>query len=158
MSKKTNMFDLSQFDIKDEPQPKSSKKELSPEEIQELLKDYVLVPQEKWRNIPIMSHLRYERTDGGFRKGGFLYRSWDKDGVWMFQFVANPRGAPGKGASWVVKGNTILRIWEKNKSAPTKNLKSLISEIEQIKVRQVQLANEQKRIITLIKKLHNIQM
>jgi hypothetical protein len=47
-------------------------KELSQEEINEFLKNSILIPKEQWSTLPINSYISYYKEDGKFIKGGYI--------------------------------------------------------------------------------------
>ncbi len=84
-------FDLATIKVKG-PIAKGPEKKYTTEEIKDKLKGYVLVPREDFEQIPSGSHVRYIRSDGVFRAGGFV--------------TCNP-GISGDGRLYIVLRNDI---------------------------------------------------
>ncbi len=74
------------------PVAKGPEKKYTPEEIKEKLKGYTSVPRVDFEQIPSGSHVRYIRSDGVFRAGGFV--------------TCNP-GISGDGRLYMVLRNDI---------------------------------------------------
>lgn len=45
---------------------------LTKEEIKEYLKNSILIPKDKWEEIPLNSYISYTKNDGKFVKGGYI--------------------------------------------------------------------------------------
>lgn len=51
---------------------KDTKKEMNTEEINDFLKNSILIPKEQWQQLPLNSFISYFKEDGKFVKGGYI--------------------------------------------------------------------------------------
>ena len=180
-----NIFDLTKLiPIENSEELKKESSKIQQLDQNKLLNGYTEVPRADWDKIPKQTHIRYLRKDGNFRKGGYVLTSWidaygKNKGKNSLQLANN---LSYRATKWSIVLEVIDKIWQKNKSAnipisnesystasnSTNNLQHIVTEhtesIEQIrktvdllKTDLVIITNEQKRIINLIKKLHNIK-
>jgi hypothetical protein len=136
-----------------------------------LLTNYVSVDKENWEKIAPGTHIRYENSDGEFKRGGFIARHYvsvkeENAGHKLIRM----RSTPAKGGKeWSIDLANVSQIWKNSKFEPKPSQSdvvggiqtktdSLAAQIEQLRVELAHLSNEQKRTIALIKKLHNIQV
>ena len=136
-----------------------------------LLANYVPVDNENWEKIPPGTHIRYENSDGEFKRGGFIARHYvsAKEGTAGHKLI-RMRSTPGQGGKeWSIDLAKVSHIWKNSKFEPKPSQSdvvggiqtktdSLAAQIEQLRVELAHLSNEQKRTIALIKKLHNIHV
>lgn len=136
---------------------------------EEFLVGYKLVPEEEWSKIQVGSLIRYLNKDNTFRKGGAVQGVFKKKGNNVIRI--DIESIYGTRAKWSILSNKVDKIWIKpsileNLSVPNNNvdleevkddiefckqsIKLLTTEIQKMK-------NEQMRILSVIKKLHNIQ-
>ncbi len=167
---KENIFDLSKIlastnnDI--EVTNDSNKK------TNDLLVGYKLLDPSEWDKIPYKSHIRYMRTDGELKKGGYVMatvHTTDLEGKPTIK-IDLVSGFLPKAIKWSIYKGNINKIWVKIESAeqtsqttPQIDLTPIKADIvfckqsiEQINKKLQQMENENKRILMLIKKLHNI--
>lgn len=118
MSSDNNPFDLTNKTEVIRPAPVENKKynkaEYTQEQIKSLLNGYIEVPPDKWKDIPIESHIRYFKNDGTFARGGFVTNHWfNKDGK-PFIHLANNFKKKVKGyATWPIAHESISKIYKK---------------------------------------------
>lgn len=93
---------------------KYKKSEYSQEQIGSLLNGYIDVPREKWKDIPVDSHIRYIKKDGTFARGGFITNHWfNKEGK-PFIHLANNFKKKAKGyATWPIAHESVSKIYKK---------------------------------------------
>lgn len=53
-------------------------KELTTEEINEYLKNSILIPKDQWKTLPVNSFISYFKEDGKFVKGGYIKLIFNK--------------------------------------------------------------------------------
>lgn len=139
-------------------------------DMKELLKGYDEIPRAKWEEIEPNTHVRYLRKDGKFRKGGYVVSvSKVSSGRYKGSTTMTLRHSFGNGKTWNLPCDNVKKIWAKEhhgasaNGVPSKDLADMKSTLEYLKgkvdsieVTQQQQANEQSRIVNLIKKLHGI--
>lgn len=173
--KKENIFDLTKVPIKAEQDVEKPNLNANIE-IQELTKGFVEISLEEWDCFKYNDFIRYLRKDGAFRKGGYFKNSWvgnygKTNGKKCIQLSSLPTF---DGKTWQICQSDISKIWKKkvideqcgsdqkiNNQMINENKESiqfLTKSVEQIKTDILRINNEQKRIINLIKKLHNIHI
>ena len=54
-------------------------KDLTEEEINEYLKNSILIPKDQWLNLPLNSYISYKKEDGKFIKGGYIKLIFNKN-------------------------------------------------------------------------------
>lgn len=166
-----NIFDLTKL-APDNKQPIKKIKPMIDKE--SLLEDYQLVDKANWEKIPYKSHIRYQRTDGEFRKGGYVTKIEhvkDQDGnpTIKIDMISNFSATAIK---WSVYIGNIQYIWikkqdESQHSQPQshnidmselqEDIKYCKQSIDQMRQKIQQMENETARVLTLIKKLHNLK-
>jgi hypothetical protein len=160
------------------------------DEIAKLLVGYTQISKESWPLLKKNDHIRYRRTNGLFRRGGFIVNQWisiqdSKPSTRMIQLISNPFiGISAKNKPWNIAYDDVSTIWQKNKiepkpqsnsdseadseSEPTEktpkpkqaigsseiDLDHIYQQLDAFRVETMRLANEQKNIIELIKRLH----
>ena len=77
---------MSDSEIVSEKKPKYNKKkdsnkskDLTEEEINEYLKNSILIPKDQWLNLPLNSYISYKKEDGKFIKGGYIKLIFNKN-------------------------------------------------------------------------------
>jgi hypothetical protein len=80
-----------------------------------LLQNYIEIPREQWESISQMTHMRYLRSDGNFRKGGFVKNiiigSYGaRKGKQCFQLASN---ASYKSTNWQVCFDDLDKVWKR---------------------------------------------
>lgn len=177
-TKKENIYDLSKLVImENEEELKKESTEITSIDQDKLLENYVEVASDGWEKIPKNTHIRYLRKDGNFRRGGFVKASWvssyGKDkGKKSLQLSSN---MSYKSTKWTIVIDDIDKIWKKNISidgsgvpddyndmknmikANAVAMEHLSKVVEQVKIDNTRLANDQTRTLNLIKRLHNIK-
>jgi len=107
------MFDLTSLVPKDS----TPKKTYTEEEKKSLLEGYEPIPQELWSKIPAKTHIRYESSTAGFKRGAFVSHHWTsaKDGKRYIQLIFDQfkRADRGNNPSWSIGLDTTLAIWKK---------------------------------------------
>ena len=140
-----------------------------------LLLGYTEANPNDWDSIENGSSIRYMRKDGNFRKGGIVKTKTIgtdvKEGA-VCLHLASGYGPFSK--SWIIYLNDIDKIWvrpskKKQKSEGHKTMDNipntyaddishLKKQVEQLKIDIVNMNNEQKRIIKLIRKIHETKL
>lgn len=133
-----------------------------------LLQGYTAVDQANWDKILYKTHIRYLRTDGQFRKGGYVVNTihtTDREGKPTIKIDLVSNFGPNA-IKWSLYKGSIKKIWSKVSEyteSPSAHLAPLKEDIEFCKksIEQLcqkiqQMENENIRILNLIKKLHNI--
>ena len=156
------MFDLTKNSRKKSVKT-TEKKEISPTEKEALLNGYIEVPYEQWTGIQPYQHIRYERKGGLFRKGGFIQSTWksrtkDKSGNVYMKLSVRKNAGPKN--VWILNLAEVIKIWklvpvvpgttDTPVQAPPQDLTKIIQDIETLK-------KEQRQIVAIIKRLHNIK-
>jgi len=77
------------------------------------LDGYQKVGRQMWAQIPIGTHIRYQRTDGKYRSGGFVKRVSSSGNSMELHNDLNTMSQ--KYSSWIINFDTILNIWKKPK-------------------------------------------
>lgn len=174
MAKKDNPFDLTRLlgDSKpSKPYNPSTKASYSDSQIAKLLEGYREVPKEDRRTMTEGIHIRYRKKDGSFKRGGFVVRNYvsnkeESKGASMLRLKSSTYP---DAKEWSVNLDNVQDLWETTKFNPRPSMEtvtggikqttdSLKNRVEQLSIEVSHLANEQKRIIALIKKLHNINI
>jgi len=164
---KKNIFDLHALanEVKEIEVSKSNV--IGPGEQEKLLENYAEVPKDKWEKIPVGSHVRYLRKDGGFRSGGFIQSMWSKImGDQQMSYFQLGKYQNSK-KNWKLPLISVDKLWVSNVgienpkikediSANAEDLEYLKSAVEQLKADMSKMNNEQNRILNLIKKLHKL--
>jgi hypothetical protein len=97
---------------KKSPAPKATKSE------QELLEGFTPVPREKWTDLPYGAHIRYRRSDGEFRNGGYIKSIWiSRDSSVPGATRIELANAPGGSRTWSITLDYIQDIWQGADSA-----------------------------------------
>lgn len=173
----SNPFDLTTMiskDVKTTPEPYSysaGNESFSDTQMSELLKNYEEVPKDKWGDLPINVHVRYTKTDGTFKRGGYVVNYYvsnkdDSKGAKMLRLKSN---LTSKAKEWTINLSGIETLYQNKlfkSAAPVdtaiggikQTTDGLQNQVEQLVIEVSRLSNEQKRIIALIKKLHNINI
>ena len=179
-NKKENIFDLTKLvSMENEEELKKTSTEISSGDQDKLLENYVEVPQEDWDKIPKKTHIRYLRKDGNFRRGGFVRANYvssygDNKGKKSIQLASNMSYT--KAAKWTISLDEIDKIWKKNISDisgssgnitdtqindmnntiknNTELIEHLTKVVEQLKIDNARISNDQTRLLNLIRKLH----
>lgn len=137
---------------------------------EKLLEGYEQVNPELWDKLMLNTHVRYLRTDGNMRAGGFvksIVHTLDLDGKDTIKIELSASLAPNA-KSWSIFRNNIDKLWKKTSQiAPTvvdyssdinnnkKNIEYLRKDLEGTKRDLQQVKNDLQRTINLIKKLHS---
>jgi len=117
---KNNIFDLSQIASKSTNVKKDTAKESTPSEQEALesLKDYILVPKEEWGKLPKQTFIKYMRTNGEMKKGGFIldiFKLRDKDNIEYIKIEILPGYYPNA-RKFIVSSKSIEKLWKKGNS------------------------------------------
>ena len=150
----------------------SKASEISKEpDMDKLLIGYEILSPEFWDKIQYGTHIRYLRTDGTMRNGGFVkstVHTLDLDGKDTIKIELASNLSNGK--TWsIYKGNTE-KIWKKienNVQMPAQinsaEMNEMKEDIERLKkyiqtmqAEMQQTKNENMRILKLIKSLHKL--
>jgi hypothetical protein len=171
-----NIFDLTKMAPTVKNIEVKSTNIITPNEQDDLLKEYIELPREKWDKIDPRIHVRYLRKDGIFRKGGYLLAHYTKciddecqKSIHLAYTLDNYTSN-----KWYVYLNSIEKIWIKQKKKYVEhgnlgvikdtfktqddNIRLLNDKIDSQDIKILQLQNEVKRTVNLIKKLHNINV
>ncbi len=111
-------FDLATIKAKG-PIAKGPNKIYTPEEIRDKLNGYTLVPKKDLESIPSGSHVRYIRSDGVFRAGGFVtcnpgISSAEKGGG-LYMVLRNDIRSKAVGlVTWTVYYDDLKEVYVKN--------------------------------------------
>lgn len=65
--------------VENDKENKPAAKELNAEELKEYLKNFILIPKDQWKTIPVNSYISYIKEDGKFVKGGFVKLIFNKN-------------------------------------------------------------------------------
>lgn len=174
-SKKENIFDLTKVPIKVEQEVEKLNLDTNIE-IKELTKGFIEISPGEWDCFKYNDFIRYLRKDGAFRKGGYFKNSWvgnygKTNGKKCIQLSSLPTF---DGKTWQVCHDDISKIWKQKEvdeqcgsdqkiniqmiNENKESIQFLTKSLEQVKTDILRINNEQKRIINLIKKLHNISV
>ena len=156
---KDNIFDLTKM-IPSSQVPKTfvSSKTYSTDEKKNLLNGYMEVPQTKWSMLEKGDHIRYERLDGKFRRGGYVSANYIDSNtgerkirlIWNHSLPAHP----SSNATWVLKTNDIKTIWKKTKGpGASMELKLIMDRVTSLETKHEDLQNS---ISKLNKDIYNI--
>jgi hypothetical protein len=134
----------------------------TPEEKKDMLNGFVRVPREKWLQLEIGAHIRYERKTGDMRKGGYV-QYIDPKGEYIMVSVSNV-GYQSRG--WKLPLVGVSEIWRERATAsvPTSNvvptiiddkdkhIAALEEDIRKLKIEIQRVMDQQKRIIISVGK------
>jgi len=160
---KSNIFDLTTL-VGTHADQEIKHNIISADEQKKLLMNYTEVPRDKWTTMPLNSHIRYSRKDGNFRKGGFIKNIWASvgDEKTCIQLASN---LGYKATQWNIYLDDINIIWKKIDHSEEKpiiidtkqkdDMEYLLRSVDQLKIDVTKLANEQSRIINVLKKIVN---
>jgi hypothetical protein len=143
----------------------------TPEQKEKMLENYEEVSEGGWNQINSGTHVRYQKTGGAFMRGGFVGSTYISNkektrGNKMMKLTT----APGGGKDWTINLSGNEKMWKnvkfQSKETPAvvidggikQTTDNLQNKLEQIEIELTRISNEQKRIIALIKKLHNINI
>lgn len=127
---------------------KKTFRELTPDEIREQLKDYVLVPKEQWDNIGKGIHVRYIDTNNKYHQGAYVNCAYSKNDKKYFQ-LENRRYAKRNAAghfTWPLEYEKIKFLYKRQ--APTSSVetnlirKELSSKSHEIESLREEIFNE----------------
>jgi len=175
MSKKENPFDLTKLLGEFKPSApftyQSSGGAYSDSQIKDLLENYKEVPGEDRGSMITGIHVRYRKNDGSFKRGGYVVRNYvsNKEGSKGAQMLRLKSSLGSNAKEWSVNLANVQDLWETTKFQPKPTVETvaggmkqttdgLKNRVEQLSIEVSHLANEQKRIIALIKKLHHINI
>lgn len=155
------------FDIKNKKIQENKvyeKKTHTPENIRSLLIGYAEVSPSQWKDIPIVSHIRYVKKDGTFVRGGFVINN--DNGVMQLANNLNKQ-APGY-TTWFASHTSLSKIYKKgavegnkeeikvenNKQTDIiRQMNKLIDAVKQHKTRLDAQEVEIKRLQQVVKKI-----
>jgi hypothetical protein len=132
-------------------------------DINELLVGYTLVPNSEWKSLKHYNHIRYQRKDGSFRNGGYIKNIWLNTDTNKIKIEIATNLSHGA-YSWSIGLQNIEKIWRKNDMAApdqfdaselTDKIEKLEQVCESLTREIVRMNNEQKRVLTLIKKIND---
>lgn len=163
-----NLFDLKKSAA---PRKKSSGTKPKTDE-SKLLENYVEVPKSDVFSLPIKSHVRYRKNDGELIRGGYVTKVFTckKDGPNHGDVYIELRPGLKSYKGWVVNvDKNVKTLYRKDKvdqvhhthtesSGSPSDINFLKNQVNQLTVEVTRIATEQKRIVALIRKLHNIQI
>jgi hypothetical protein len=64
--------------VENDKENKPAAKELNADELKEYLKNFILIPKDQWKTMPVNSYISYIKEDGKFVKGGFVKLIFNK--------------------------------------------------------------------------------
>lgn len=109
----TDIFPESNESTKKGSKPLYPPKVFTKEEINNKIKDYIIIEECFWKRLPKGSHIRYLRHDGKFRTGGFVkVFNKDKTIIILETRVNGNNKTPGY-MSYGVKLQDLKIIWKK---------------------------------------------
>lgn len=137
---------------------------ITDDDMDELLVGYKLLPNSEWKTLKHYNHIRYQRKDGTFRKGGYIKNIWMNTDTNKIKMEL--AGNLNYGArTWTINLQYIEKIWLKIDAVSAPALTDMTEMNEKIeKLEQVcasltkeivRMNNEQKRVLTLIKKIND---
>lgn len=167
--KKENIFDLTKLaPVEIQKEVESIAKKITVVDQEKLLKNYEILPRDLWDTLIIGDHIRYLRKDGMFRRGGYykgshITQDGKNEGKTYIKLSPSPMYNI---KAWTVPHDDLEKIYKKKTNGVTQITKSsvdnsetieyLTKSVDQLKIDMLKSSNEQKRIISLIKKLHGI--
>jgi hypothetical protein len=136
---------------------------------EKLLEGYEQVNPELWDKLMLNTHVRYLRTDGNMRAGGYIksiVHTLDLDNKDTIKIELSASLAQNA-KSWSIYKNNIAKLWKKTSGVATttadysgeiantkKTIEYLRKDLEGTKRELQQVKNDLQRTINLIKKLH----
>ncbi len=148
---------------------KKNYKRMSDDEIQDYLKNCILIPKSKYTSLPDNSQICYFKNDGGFVKSGFIKLIYSKDGNDFIRYGSkfNTYGNDKYYKEFTINLSNVKELYKKIdqnaifeykiiKKDFTQQLTEYDSKIEELQTKIESLESQNKKIIKLIKKLHNI--
>ncbi len=162
---------------KESKRKKIVSKELTEDEIKEFLKNSILIPKEKWEELPINSYISYYKEDDKFIKGGYVKLIFTKnDNLYMIYGTKLDKYNNDKYyKEFTINLNNIKSIYkqiDKNaiieyqiiKNNITKlitdfntKLDTIVIAIDKYEKKIIKLEENHYKTIKLIKSLHNIK-
>lgn len=131
--------------IVDNKKKKWKKTTYTPEQIKELVEGYIIVPPDKWDDIPIGSHIRYIKNDGVFVRGGFVTSHWLNKENKQFIHLANSFKKKNQGyATWPVAHESVSKIYKKVDR--DSNI-----EMDVVRTKTSEIINEINKLVSVIK-------
>lgn len=125
---------------------KTNKKIYTNEEIKTLLNGYIIVPKDKWDDIPNDAHIRYFKLDNTFVRGGFVVNKWsNNEGKKFIHLSNNLNKNINNYATWPVALESTSKIFIK----PNKNTNI---ELSQTRDRISDIIRELNKLVSVIKK------
>jgi hypothetical protein len=140
-------------------------------QISDLLKNYEEVPKETWGELPTSIHIRYTKSDGTFKRGGYVVNQYvsnkeETKGASMLRLKSN---LTPSAKEWTINLSGIDTLYQnklfKRKNSPDTELVEIKqttggmqNQLEQLSIEVSRISNEQRRIIALIKKLHSLNI
>lgn len=174
----SNPFDLTTMigkEVKTSAEPyvySAGNESYSDTQISDLLKNYEEVPKAAWGALAGSVHVRYTKNDGTFKRGGYVVNQYvsNKEETKGSQMLRLKSNLTSSAKEWTINLGGIDTLYQnklfKQKTAGTdtaiggikQTTDGLQNQVEQLSIEVSRLSNEQKRIIALIKKLHNINI
>lgn len=161
-----NIFDLTAIiGANNDKQIRKNIKNITEDDKEDMLIGYQKVPKSEWKDLKYYTHIRYEKNDGSFMKGGFIKNVWKNNDENKIKIELTTNFNSYNAFVWSINLNNIKNIWKRNDNPMTNNnsnLTPLTERVEKLEmicsniVKEIQNNNnEQKRILNLIAKLNN---
>jgi hypothetical protein len=157
-----NIYDLSAIIGKNED-VEVKRQTISDGDIDTYLIGYTQVPNSEWKNLKYYDHIRYLRKDGSFRRGGYIKNIWLAPDEGKIRLELSSGTGYGS-RSWNLGLQSVEKIWRKDGAAESATvdlteINTKIENLEQVCANLtkeiVRMNNEQKRVLTIIKKIND---
>lgn len=148
-------------------------------QIKEIIKNSILIPKDKWEQIPINSQICYYKNDGKFVKGGYVKLIYTKNekNFLVYSNKLDKYNNDRYYKEFTINLSSIDKIYKKidqsavmeyeiiknnintvinELSLKLEKLENVNSKLEEIEKKIVRLESNHYKIVQLIKKLHNI--
>lgn len=136
---------------------------MSQSAIKEWLRGCIEIPRNKWTQLPDNSQICYFKKDGKFVKSGYVKLHYSKDGEDYVRYGSKLGSWNGDKyyKEFTIKLSNIKQIYKRVSQDAIFEYKliqlSMDKKIAELSARQDQLDAASKKIVRLIKKLHNIK-
>jgi hypothetical protein len=140
-----------------------AKGKMSKAEIDEWLKGCIEIPTSKWTTLPDNSQICYFKKDGGFVKSGFVKLSFEKEGERYIRYGSKLGSWSGDKyyKEFTLKLSNVKKLYKRVSQDAIFEYKLISAKIstrmKELETKQDDLDRSVKKVVMLIKKLHNIK-
>lgn len=129
---------------------------ITPDEWKRMLTEYIPVKRTDWANIPYRSHVRYEKNDGTYVRGGFVKTSWEKNGTYHIMLENDRVNRRGPNyVSWTISSANVRMVYKKHDRSIAIEADSMTSRIDVLAAKVNDIINVVNAIEVRLRKLES---